>query len=177
MLLFLFFSVRQLQQLYKHVRWKWPVCDSLYPESATGTRRRAHQRDPGCYQLGLGRSLPSRARLPVALEEEQTEEAAAGRRGRSRGEAEVARGFDHVPVGILAQAATRPRVLSTLYQMDESRAGRLQAGRQQGGLAALGHTQEQTGHELRNDGQGTALLLSARHSGEGGWSAAGLPIR
>jgi len=123
-------SVRELQQLRElHVRRRWSVRDSLYPESTARTRRRAHQRDPSSYQLSLGRSVPPRAGFPAALKEEQAEEATAGG-GRHRGETEVARGLDHLSVGVPAEAAAGSGVLSALYQVDESRAGCLQAGRQ-----------------------------------------------
>ena len=44
------------------------------------------------------------------------------------------------------------RVLSEIHQMGKQREGDLQAGRQQGRVQALGPSQEQTRHELRDHG-------------------------
>ena len=52
-----------------------------------------------------------------------------------------------------------PRVLSQVHQVEQPREGGVQAGRQQGGVPALGHAQEQARHELRDDGQGTEVRM------------------
>jgi len=67
-------------------------------------------------------------------------------------EEEIARGHDHLPLGVLAEVAARQGFLSPLHQMDESRERHLQAGRLQGRLEALGVAQKQARHELRNHG-------------------------
>ena len=58
----------------------------------------------------------------------------------------------HLPVGVPTTTATEPRVLSPTYQVDEPTTGHLQTHRLQVRVAALGPPQEQTRHELRNDG-------------------------
>ena len=52
-----------------------------------------------------------------------------------------------------------PRVLSEVHQMEQPREGGVQAGGQQGGVPAVGDAQEQARHELRDDGQGTEVIL------------------
>lgn len=61
--------------------------------------------------------------------------------------------------------------------MDEPRERRVQAGRLEGGVAAVGVAQEQARHELRDDGPRAALLLPARHPRQGGRPAARVPVR
>lgn len=61
--------------------------------------------------------------------------------------------------------------------MDEQGEGRLQAGRLQGGVEVMGHAQEQAGHELRNHGPRSEILLSEGHFGQGRRPEAGVPIR
>ena len=50
------------------------------------------------------------------------------------------------------------RVLSPVHQVGKQREGHLQAGGQQGRVQAVGASQEQTGHELRNHGQGSQVI-------------------
>ena len=52
-----------------------------------------------------------------------------------------------------------PRVLSQVHQVEQPREGGVQAGRQQGGVPALGHAQEQARHELWDHGQGTEVRM------------------
>lgn len=80
-------------------------------------------------------------------------------------------------MGVPAEAAAGPRVLPALHQVDEPREGRVQAGRLEGGVAALGPAQEQAGHELRDHGPRPALLLPARDPRQGGRPAPRLPVR
>lgn len=79
-------------------------------------------------------------------------------------------------MGIPAQAAPGPRVLPSVHQVDQPGEGRVQAGRLQSRLQAVGHAQEQTGHELRNDGPSTAVLLPAGHPGQGRRPTVGVPV-
>lgn len=48
-------------------------------------------------------------------------------------------------------------MLSKVHQVEQQREGNLQAGGQQGREQAMGPTQEQAGHELRDHGQGTQV--------------------
>lgn len=80
-------------------------------------------------------------------------------------------------MGVSAQAAAGPRVLPAVHQVDEPGQGRLQARRLEGRLQAVGHAQEQTGHELRNDGARPPVLLPARNPGQGRRPAARVPVR
>ena len=59
-------------------------------------------------------------------------------------------------------------MLSKVHQMGKQREGNLQAGGQQGGLQAVGTPQEQAGHELRDHGESSEILLSERNPGQGG---------
>ena len=54
---------------------------------------------------------------------------------------------------------TGQRVLSEIHQMGKQREGDLQAGRQQGRVQTLGPSQEQTRHELRDDGPSSEVGL------------------
>ncbi|KAL4713576.1 hypothetical protein ACJJTC_006164, partial [Scirpophaga incertulas] len=118
-------------------------------------------------------------RLPAAPPPQQAEgqEAPAARAARARRQAQEPRGLHHVPVGVPAEAAAGPRVLPALHQVDQSREGRVQARRLQGRVAPVGAAQEQAGHELRDHGPRAALLLPARHPGQGGRPAARVPVR
>ena len=69
------------------------------------------------------------------------------------------------------------RMLSKVHQMGKQREGNLQAGGQQGGLQTVGSPQEQAGHELRDHGQSSQILLSERNPGQGGRTETGLPVR
>lgn len=60
--------------------------------------------------------------------------------------------------------------------MDEPGQGRFQACRLKGRVASLGTAQEQAGHELRDNGSCSAVLLPARHPGESGRAATGLSV-
>lgn len=66
--------------------------------------------------------------------------------------------FHDVPVGVFVETITKLRLLSAVHQMVEPGKGRIQIGRLQSGVEALGRTQEQTGHELRNDGTSSQVL-------------------
>ena len=68
-------------------------------------------------------------------------------------------------------------MLSKVHQMGKQREGNLQAGGQQGRLQAVGASQEQAGHELRDHGQSSQILLSERNPGQGGRSETGVPVR
>ena len=50
-------------------------------------------------------------------------------------------------------------MLSEVYQVEQPWEGRVQAGRQQGGVAAVGDAQEQARHELWDHGQGTQVMV------------------
>lgn len=119
-------------------------------------------------------------RLPAAPSPQQAqaqEEAAHRRASRAWRQAQEPRGLHHLPVGVPAEAAAGPRVLPALYQVDEPREGRVQAGGLEGGVAAVGPAQEQARHELRDDGARAALLLPARHPRQGGRPAPRVPVR
>ena len=55
-------------------------------------------------------------------------------------------------MGVPAATAAECRLLPQVYQMDRSATGNLQACWFQGRLQAVGHPQEQAGHELRDHG-------------------------
>lgn len=119
-------------------------------------------------------------RLPAAPppQQAQAQEAAAHRRAaRARRQAQEPRGLHHLPLGVPPQAAAGPRVLPAVHQVDEPREGCVQARRLQGRVAPVGPPQEQARHELRDHGPRAALLLPARHPGQGGRPAPGLPVR
>lgn len=80
-------------------------------------------------------------------------------------------------MGVSTEAPAGPGVLSEVHQVDEPGEGRVQAGGLEGGFEVVGAAQEQTGHELRDDGTGVEVLLPTGDSGEGGRSAVGLPVR
>jgi len=67
-------------------------------------------------------------------------------------------------------------VLSQVYQVGQPGEGDLQAGGQQGGVPAVGAPQEQAGHELRDHGPGSQVLLPERDPCQGRWSEARLPV-
>lgn len=67
--------------------------------------------------------------------------------------------FHDVPVGVFVETVTKLRLLSAVHQMVEPGKGRIQIGRLQSGVEALGRTQEQTGHELRNDGTSSQVIV------------------
>jgi len=69
------------------------------------------------------------------------------------------RRFHDVPVGIFAQIVAKLGLLSEIHQVVESGKGRIQIGRLQGGVEALGRTQKQAGHELRDDGTRSQVIL------------------
>lgn len=92
-------------------------------------------------------------------------------------QAQVPGGHHHLPLGVPPQAAPGQGLLPQVHQVEQPREGRLQTGGQQGRLPAVGSAQEQAGHELRDDGAGAALLLPARHPGQGGRPAPRLPVR
>ena len=64
----------------------------------------------------------------------------------------LCRRHHHLPVGVPAGDAAEPRLLPALHQVDEPAARHLQTDRLEGGVAPLGHAQEQAGDELRDDG-------------------------
>ena len=68
-------------------------------------------------------------------------------------------------------------MLSQVYQVGQPGEGDLQAGGQQGGVPAVGAPQEQAGHELRDHGQSSQILLSERNPGQGGRTETGVPVR
>jgi len=68
-------------------------------------------------------------------------------------------------------------MLSKVHQMGKQREGNLQAGGQQGGLQTVGTSQEQAGHELRDHGQSSEVLLPERNTGQGGRTETGVPVR
>lgn len=80
-------------------------------------------------------------------------------------------------MGVPVEAAAGPRILSSVHQVDEQGTRCVQAGGQQGGLAAVGPAQKQAGHELRDDGTCFAVLLPARHPRQGRRPATGVPVR
>lgn len=55
-------------------------------------------------------------------------------------------------MGVPAGSPTGQEHLSQVHQMDPEGEGHLQTGRLQGSVQALGKTQEQTRHELRDYG-------------------------
>ena len=71
---------------------------------------------------------------------------------------------DDVLVGIPAAVAAKQRNLPAVHQMDESRERHLQARRFKSRLQTLGRSQEQTGYELRDDGQ-SAEVKHSENSG------------
>ena len=48
-------------------------------------------------------------------------------------------------------------MLPQVHQVGQPVGGDLQAGGQQGSVSAVGHAQEQAGHELRDHGQGSQV--------------------
>lgn len=60
--------------------------------------------------------------------------------------------FHDVPLGIFAETVAKLRLLPEVHQMVKPGKGCFQVGRLQSGVQALGRTQEQTRHELRDDG-------------------------
>jgi len=66
---------------------------------------------------------------------------------------------NQVLVGVLADDAAESRLLPALYQVDWSQERHLQAAWLKGGLASLGSAEEQTGHELWDDGTRTQVSL------------------
>ena len=69
------------------------------------------------------------------------------------------------------------QLLPRLYQVGGQGEGRVQAGRQQGGVQAVGAPQEQARHELRDHGPGAEVLLPEGHPRQGRRPEAGLPVR
>lgn len=206
-LLFIHSGRRLQQLRHVHVRWRdgcerhayvVPVRDALHAIPATPKRpgwrqrRSTDERDPGGEFLGLGRALPPGARLPGPTQEEQAQEVegthgSPGPDGRTHvlanafvvdgGQEKIARGLDDVSLGVSAKVATGPGVLSPVHKVDQPRARRVQARGQQGRVEALGSAQEQARHELRDDGTGVEILLSAGYPGQGRRTEARLPVR
>lgn len=58
----------------------------------------------------------------------------------------------HVPLGIFTSAAAELRILPELHPVGRPRARHLQTDQLEGRFTSVGHTQEQAGHELRDDG-------------------------
>ncbi|CAG03708.1 unnamed protein product [Tetraodon nigroviridis] len=109
----------------------------------------------------------------------------------------------HLPVGVPAGPPPGQEHLSQVHQVDPEGEGHLQAGGLQGRLQAVGQTQEQARHELRDHGTGAQVdthvhtllqcapaqpltpptltplqvLLPAGDPGQGRRSAAGLPVQ
>ena len=84
-------------------------------------------------------------------EPEEGEEAEGWTR-RGTPQAQVPRGHDHLPLGVLAQATAGQGKLPAFHQVDQQGERCLQVGRLQGRLQALGPSQEQARHELRDNG-------------------------
>lgn len=63
----------------------------------------------------------------------------------------------HLPVGIPAGPAAGQKHLSQIHQMDSERERHLQAGGLQSGFKAVGQTQEQARHELRDHGESSQV--------------------
>ena len=80
-------------------------------------------------------------------------------------------------MGVPPVAAPVPRQLSPPYQVAGQRQGGLQDRGQQGRLQAVGASQEQAGHELRDHGQSSQILLPEGNPGQGGRTETGLPVR
>ena len=62
-------------------------------------------------------------------------------------------------MGIPTTTSTESRVLSPTYQVDKPTPGHLQTHRLKIRVAALGPSQEQTRHELRNDGPSSPVSI------------------
>merc|ERR1712203_294198 len=73
-----------------------------------------------------------------------------------------------LPLGVPPLPPPVSSQLSCLHQVGRQRQRGLQAGGQQGGLQAVGTAQEQAGHELRDHGESSEILLSERNPGQGG---------
>lgn len=148
-----------------------PIHDAVTTVPTHATRH-PHLRHPGSHLQHVRRLLHARLLAQEAQEGEETED-----RGTGHGEEEKPGGLHDVPLGVPAEAPAGQGVLPQVHQMDQQGEGCLQAGRLQGGVQAVGHAQEQAGHELRDHGEGTEVLLPARHPGQGGRPAAGVPVR
>ena len=65
----------------------------------------------------------------------------------------------HLPLGVPAGPPPGQEHLPPLHQVDPEGEGHLQTGGLQGRLQAVGQTQEQAGHELRDHGAGTQVSV------------------
>ena len=91
--------------------------------------RRTRRRQPQPVNLVPRRPPPSL--VPVFPDLSQVEEEGQKTEGRSRRgstQAQVTRGHDHLPLGVLAQAFAGQGELSSFHQVDESREGSFQVG-------------------------------------------------
>lgn len=138
----------------------------------TDATRHPHLRHPGSHLQHVRRLLHAGLLAQETQEGEEAED-----RGTGHGEEEKSGGIHDVPLGVPAETPPGQGVLSQVHQVDQQGEGRLQAGRLEGGVQAVGYAQEQARHELRDHGKGPEVLLPARHPGQGGRPAAGVPVR